>query len=79
MIAVSCDTGDDQSVQDMGLGLTNGLGRVDILINAAARPDTGAAAGIDAFDDSELSEHINLKVPGPARRPYPRVCPSRIR
>ena len=43
VIAVSCDTGHDQSVRDMVLALTNGLGRVDILVNAAAWPDTGAA------------------------------------
>ena len=48
VIAVSCDTGHDQSVPDTVLAVTDGLGRVDILINAAARPDTGAVAGIDA-------------------------------
>ena len=48
VIAVSCDTGHDQSVPDMVLAVTDGLGRVGILVNAAARPDTGAVAGIDA-------------------------------
>jgi hypothetical protein len=36
----------------MVLAVTDGLGGVDILINAAVRPDIGAVAGIDAFDDS---------------------------
>ena len=64
VIAVSCDTGDDQSVQDMVLAVTDGLGGVDILVNAAARANTGAVVGIDAFDDSEFSEQINVKVLG---------------
>jgi NAD(P)-dependent dehydrogenase (short-subunit alcohol dehydrogenase family) len=64
VIAVSCDTGDDQSVRDMALAVTDGLGGVDILVNAAARPNTGAVVGIDAFDDSEFSEQVNVKVLG---------------
>ena len=39
----------------MVLAVTDGLSGVDILINTAARPHTGAVAGIDAFDDSEFS------------------------
>lgn len=64
VIAVSCDTGDDQSVRDMARAVTDGLGGVDILVNAAARPNTGAVVGIDAFDDSEFSEQVNVKVLG---------------
>ena len=64
VIAVSCDTGDDQSVRDMALAVTDALGGVDILVNAAARANTGAVVGIDAFDDSEFSEQINVKVLG---------------
>ena len=56
----------------MVLAVTDGLGGVDIMINAAARPNTGAVAGIDAFDDSKFSEQINVKVlgmsPGPEWR-----------
>ena len=37
----------------MVLAVTDGLGGADILINAAARPNTGAVVGIDAFEDSE--------------------------
>jgi hypothetical protein len=47
----------------MALAVTDRLGGAGILINAAARPDTGAVAGIDSFD-SEFSEQINVKVPG---------------
>ena len=45
----------------MVLALTDGLGGADILINAAARPSTGAVVGIDAFDDSEFSgaDHVS--------------------
>jgi NAD(P)-dependent dehydrogenase (short-subunit alcohol dehydrogenase family) len=64
VIAVSYDSGDGQSVRDMVLAVTDGLGGVYILVNAAARPNTGAVAGIDAFDDSEFSENINVKVLG---------------
>jgi NAD(P)-dependent dehydrogenase (short-subunit alcohol dehydrogenase family) len=64
VIAVSCDTGDDQSVRDMVLAVTDGLGGVDILVNAAARPNTGTAVGIDGFDDSDFSEQVNVKVLG---------------
>jgi hypothetical protein len=36
VIAVGCDTGDDQSVRGMVLAVTDGLGGVDIPANAAA-------------------------------------------
>jgi NAD(P)-dependent dehydrogenase (short-subunit alcohol dehydrogenase family) len=49
VIAVSYDTGHDQSVQDMVLAVTDGLGGVDILVSAAARPNTGTM-GIVAID-----------------------------
>jgi NAD(P)-dependent dehydrogenase (short-subunit alcohol dehydrogenase family) len=48
----------------MVLAVTDRLGGVGILINAAARPNTGAVAGIDTFDDPEFSEQINVKVLG---------------
>jgi NAD(P)-dependent dehydrogenase (short-subunit alcohol dehydrogenase family) len=64
VLAVRADTGDDQSVRDMVRSVVDGLGGVDILVNAAARPNTGAVIGIDAFDDSEFSEQVNVKVLG---------------
>jgi NAD(P)-dependent dehydrogenase (short-subunit alcohol dehydrogenase family) len=44
VIAVSCDTG-DQSVRDMVLAVPDGLGGVDILVYAAARPNAGGGGG----------------------------------
>ncbi|MGH3165661.1 MAG: SDR family NAD(P)-dependent oxidoreductase [Trebonia sp.] len=64
VIAVSADTGDDQSVRDMVAGVVAGLGGVDILVNAAARPNTGAVIGLDSFSDAEFGEHVNVKVLG---------------
>jgi NAD(P)-dependent dehydrogenase (short-subunit alcohol dehydrogenase family) len=64
VLAVSADTGDDQSVRDMVRAVVAGLGGVDILVNAAARPNTGAVVGIDGFDGSEFSEQVNVKVLG---------------
>jgi NAD(P)-dependent dehydrogenase (short-subunit alcohol dehydrogenase family) len=64
VIAVSADTGDDQSVRDMVDAVTSGLGGVDILVNAAARPNTGAVTGIDKFDVADFSEQVNVKVLG---------------
>jgi hypothetical protein len=48
----------------MVLAVTDGPGGVDILINAAARPNTGTVEGIDASDDPEPSEQINVKALG---------------
>jgi NAD(P)-dependent dehydrogenase (short-subunit alcohol dehydrogenase family) len=64
VIAVSADTGDDQSVQDMVSSVVTELGGVDILVNSAARPNTGAVVGIDAFSDGEFGDQINVKVLG---------------
>ena len=47
VLAVTCDTGDDASVAAMALAVTDGLGGADILVNAAARPNTGAVVGLD--------------------------------
>ena len=64
VLAVSADTGDDQSVRDMAASVVAGLGGVDILVNAAARPNTGAVVGIDDFDPVEFAEQVNVKVLG---------------
>jgi NAD(P)-dependent dehydrogenase (short-subunit alcohol dehydrogenase family) len=64
VLAVSADTGDDQSVRDMAAAVVAGLGGVDILVNAAARPNTGAVVGIDGFDAAEFAEQVNVKVLG---------------
>ena len=64
VIAVSCDTGDDVAVREMAAAVADGLGGADILVNAAARPNTGAVVGIDGFDPAEFAEQVNVKVLG---------------
>jgi NAD(P)-dependent dehydrogenase (short-subunit alcohol dehydrogenase family) len=64
VLAVSADTGDDESVRAMVASAADGLGGVDILVNAAARPNTGAVVGIDGFDPAEFAEQVNVKVLG---------------
>ncbi len=64
VIAVSADTGDEESVRDMVRAVSAGLGGVDILVNAAARPNTGAIVGVEDFSEAEFGEQINVKVLG---------------
>src|SRR6202161_3151530 len=58
VMTVSCDTGDDEAVREMAAAVTSGLGGADILVNAAARPNTGAVVGIDGFDANEFAEQV---------------------
>jgi NAD(P)-dependent dehydrogenase (short-subunit alcohol dehydrogenase family) len=53
------DTGDDAAVTAMVASVTSQLGGVDILVNAAATPATGAP-----FTDDDLEAEINVKVRG---------------
>src|ERR1700722_9376020 len=62
--ALPCDTGDDASVAAMAAAVTEALGGADILVNAAARANTGAVVGIDGFDAAEFGEQVNVKVLG---------------
>src|ERR1700722_9299456 len=64
VMTVSCDTGDDEAVREMAAAVADGLGGADILVNAAARPNTGAVVGIDGFDADEFAEQVNVKVLG---------------
>lgn len=64
VLAVSADTGDDESVRAAVRAVADGFGGVDILVNGAARPNTGAVVGIDGFDAAEFSEQVNVKVLG---------------
>ena len=64
VLAVSVDTGDDESVREGMRAVVEGLGGVDILVNAAARPNTGAVTGIEKFDVADFSEQVNVKVLG---------------
>jgi NAD(P)-dependent dehydrogenase (short-subunit alcohol dehydrogenase family) len=53
------DTGDDAAVSAMVSSVTSQLGGVDILVNAAATPATGAP-----ITDDDLEREINVKVRG---------------
>jgi NAD(P)-dependent dehydrogenase (short-subunit alcohol dehydrogenase family) len=64
VLAVSADTGNDESVREAVGAVTAALGAVDILVNAAARANTGAVVGIDGFDAAEFGEQVNVKVLG---------------
>jgi NAD(P)-dependent dehydrogenase (short-subunit alcohol dehydrogenase family) len=64
VIAVGCDTGDDDSVREMAAAVADGLGGADILVNAAARPNAGTVVGIDGFDPADFAEQVNVKVLG---------------
>jgi NAD(P)-dependent dehydrogenase (short-subunit alcohol dehydrogenase family) len=64
VLAVSADTGDDESVLKAIAAVTSAFGGVDILVNSAARANTGAVVGIDGFDSAEFSEQVNVKVLG---------------
>jgi NAD(P)-dependent dehydrogenase (short-subunit alcohol dehydrogenase family) len=59
-VAVSCDTGDDVSVVTAVAEAENALGgSIDILVNCAATPATGAP-----FTDDDLDREVNVKVRG---------------
>ena len=64
VLALTCDTGDDESVAAMAAAVTEGLGGADILVNAAARANSGAVVGIEGFDAAEFGEQVNVKVLG---------------
>jgi NAD(P)-dependent dehydrogenase (short-subunit alcohol dehydrogenase family) len=59
VIWAAADTGDDAAVTAMASSVTAQLGGVDILVNAAATPATGAP-----FTDEDLEREINVKVRG---------------
>jgi NAD(P)-dependent dehydrogenase (short-subunit alcohol dehydrogenase family) len=48
----------------MAAAVIDGLGGADILVNAAAKANSGAVVGIDGFDADEFGEQINVKVLG---------------
>jgi NAD(P)-dependent dehydrogenase (short-subunit alcohol dehydrogenase family) len=59
VIWAAADTGDDASVRAMAASVSKQLGGVDILVNAAATPATGAP-----FTDDDLEREVNVKVRG---------------
>src|ERR1700761_535109 len=64
VLAVPCDTADDASVAAMAAAVIDGRGGADILVNAAAKANSGAVVGVDGFDADEFGEQINVKVLG---------------
>jgi NAD(P)-dependent dehydrogenase (short-subunit alcohol dehydrogenase family) len=59
VIAVVADTGDDQAVLDAVRSVVEQLGAIDILVNAAATPASGAP-----LREEDLEREINVKVRG---------------
>jgi NAD(P)-dependent dehydrogenase (short-subunit alcohol dehydrogenase family) len=59
VIALPADTGDDASVAAMAQRALAELGGVDILVNAAATPNTGAP-----LSESDLERELNVKLLG---------------
>jgi NAD(P)-dependent dehydrogenase (short-subunit alcohol dehydrogenase family) len=63
VIGVSVDTGDDASVAEMVRTVVSRLGGVDILVNAAAKPDAGAT-GLANLTGEQFLDAMNVKVLG---------------
>jgi NAD(P)-dependent dehydrogenase (short-subunit alcohol dehydrogenase family) len=59
IVGIPADTGSDADVAAMAASVAEQLGGADILVNAAATPNTGAPIGDDA-----LEAEINVKVRG---------------
>jgi NAD(P)-dependent dehydrogenase (short-subunit alcohol dehydrogenase family) len=58
VVALPADTGSDDAVAAMAAAAKAELGGVDILVNSAARPNTGP------MRDEDLEQEINVKVMG---------------
>jgi NAD(P)-dependent dehydrogenase (short-subunit alcohol dehydrogenase family) len=58
VVTAVCDTGDDQSVTTMAARVRSELGGVEILVNSAARANTGP------MSDDMLDEQLNVKLKG---------------
>jgi NAD(P)-dependent dehydrogenase (short-subunit alcohol dehydrogenase family) len=58
VITAVCDTGDDESVTAMATHVRSELGGVEILVNCAARANTGP------MSDDMLDEQLNVKLKG---------------
>jgi NAD(P)-dependent dehydrogenase (short-subunit alcohol dehydrogenase family) len=58
VLTAVCDTGDDDAVTAMAARVQSQLGGAEILVNSAARANTGPMA------DDELDEQLNVKLKG---------------
>jgi NAD(P)-dependent dehydrogenase (short-subunit alcohol dehydrogenase family) len=65
VIAIQADTGSDESVRAMVEAAVSALGRVDILVNCAARPlGRGPVPGAEEITGELFQADINIKVMG---------------
>ncbi len=65
VVGAACDTGDDESVHAMVASLTDRLGGVDILVNAAAMPGgVVAPPALAEITTEALWDEVNTKVMG---------------
>lgn len=63
--AFACDTGDDASVKSMVQAVVEAFGRVDILVNCAAKPSGQARPpALAEITTEEFWDHMNTKVMG---------------
>ncbi len=65
ILAVPADTGDDAAVRAMAQRVAQELGRIDILVNSAAKPGgQGRPPTLDEVTDALVWEDFNIKVMG---------------
>src|SRR5689334_863579 len=65
IVAISADTGSDDSVKNMVERATKDLGRVDILVNCAAQPGGQAPPPkLAQITDAAFFDDVNVKVMG---------------
>ncbi len=64
VLAVTADTGSDQSVRDMVAAVVAQLGRVDILVNSAALPGSTVAFPLEQLTEEAFHGQMNIKVLG---------------
>jgi NAD(P)-dependent dehydrogenase (short-subunit alcohol dehydrogenase family) len=64
IIPIAADTGNEESVQAMVEQAVNSLGRLDILVNCAARVGGGPAPSLSEITEDYFWEDMNVKVMG---------------
>ena len=64
IIAITADTGNEESVQSMVQQAATAMGHLDILVNCAARVGGGPAPGLADITEQYFWEDMNVKVMG---------------
>jgi NAD(P)-dependent dehydrogenase (short-subunit alcohol dehydrogenase family) len=67
VLPIVTDTTDDDSVARMVVQVLDEYGRVDVVVNAAARAAAGPAASVIDFRPSDLAQEIDTKLVGYVR------------